>query len=257
MIERCARTLAWAGRVGVLLITSMSLASTYDEQLAIAARTCESVAEDDYQTGLLSNPDGYRSYYVRSVCFQKLAIKFRKKSYCSLVKRRYALFSSSWGYSENNCEKLVSEGVRADTKTLEGVRSSYEKGPVELTDFRIERNGNGRDYDIIPVFSGGYDYSYTLRFHMIFVGDESDDTLLKSSGFRLRGSEDNIRMFVRQAEIRDRLPGFVPSGTYLVRATLTLSVGNGSYYGRWSDDFVEKIFPERDRSQYIEREVNF
>ena len=257
MLGGLARASVRAGQVAMLLIGSMALASTYDDQLASAAEQCQSVDEDDYRTGLLGNPDGYRSYYARSVCFQKLAVEFRKVSYCSLVKRRYALFSSSWGYSESNCEALVSEGVRADTEALEEVRVGYERGPVELTDFRIERNGNGRDYDIIPVFSDGYQYSYTLEFHIVHSGDQSHATLLKSSGFRLKGSEDNIRLFVRQAEIRSRLPGFVPGTTYLARATLTLSVGNGSHYARWSDDFVEKTFPERDRSQFIERRVNF
>jgi len=71
-----------------------------------------------YQSGLLFNPVGYRSYYLRSECFQRIAIEFRDQKLCDLVKPRHSLFSSSWGYSKAQCGKLVHEGLAADEKIL-------------------------------------------------------------------------------------------------------------------------------------------
>ena len=49
----------------------------YETLRAAALGRCQSVDADEYQSGLLFNPDGYRSYYVRSQCYQKAAITFR------------------------------------------------------------------------------------------------------------------------------------------------------------------------------------
>ena len=43
-----------------------------------------------------------------------------------------------------------------DRKTLEDIKRLYIKEGVTLRDFRIERNGNGRDFDVIPFFGGDF-----------------------------------------------------------------------------------------------------
>ena len=125
-----------------------------------------------------------------------------------------------------------------------------------LSDFYIEKNGNGRDYDIVPSFTGAYGHGYTLRFELFPTAAANLPVLLHTSGYYVDGNS-NLRIFVRQQEIRQRFPDLVLGRPYTVRATLILAIGNGGQGGRWSDAFIERIFPERERSQSVEREVRF
>lgn len=240
-----------------LFFSSAALGSAYDDQLESAVAQCESVDEDAYQTGLAFNPDGYRSYYERSQCFQRLAIKFRHDLYCSLVKERSSYVFSSWGYSEDNCNKLVTQGKRADNSTLGRVKEAYNSNKVRLLEFEIEVNGNGRDYDIIPKFSAGYSHAYTLEFKILNSKNEAQDAVLDSSGFYLGRADENIRIYVPQERILENFPLFNKGNSYLVRATLVLSVGTGYQNGMWSDKFIDRVFPAHERSQHLDQEFVF
>lgn len=231
-------------------------AASYAEMRSGAVKRCEAIDPSEYQSGLALNPDGYRSFYARSACFQNAATMFRDETLCAHVKERWSPFWSSWGYSGSRCRKLAADGAAADRKALEETRSRYLKGPVKLRDFRIERNGNGRDFDIIPLFDPGYDHGYALRFELIGAGAAGESVQIHSSGYYLRGN-DNIRIFVRQADIRKQLPRFELERPYRVRATLILDVGNGGLGGMWSDAFIERVFPVAARSQVLVRQVTF
>ena len=119
-----------------------------------------------------------------------------------------------------------------------------------------ERNGNGRDFDIIPSFAGDYAHGYVLNFDLVPVGPGKVSMLLHSSGYYVEGNS-NLRVFLRQDEIRKRFPDFALNQPYTVRATLILDVGNGGQSGYWSDAFIERVFPIRERSQSVTREIRF
>ncbi|MGD2055850.1 MAG: hypothetical protein PVJ15_03515 [Gammaproteobacteria bacterium] len=229
----------------------------YQAQRTAAIRKCQEIDAGEYQSGLWFNPEGYRSYYVRSQCYQQAAIRFRDTGLCRKVRRRWALFSSSWGYSESNCEKLVAEGVGKDRAAIGQMRQAYRRGHVRLVDFRIERNGNGRDFDILPEFAGAGAHAYELRFELLPSDPAASPVLLDQSGFYLEGETSNIRIYVPQADIRRRFPAFVPDQSWPVRATLVYSIGTGSYRGKWSESFIKTHFPEQDRAQTLTREFRF
>ena len=79
---------------------------------------------------------------------------------------------------------------------------------------------------------------------------------LHSSGMHLDGRS-NVRLYVRYEDIRARWPEFSHGARYTVRATLALDVGSGSLGARWSDIFVEGVFPRAERSQALEKEIGF
>ena len=243
----------------VLLMLSLSavraFAATYDEQKLLAVKDCQAIDPAEHQSGLIFNPDGYRSYYVRSACFQRAAVRFRDASLCRQVKERRALFSSSWGYSPARCRALVAEGGAADRKALEEIKDRYARGAVRLRDFRVEPNGNGRDFDILPSFAGDYGHGHTLRFEIVPAAGPST-VLIHSSGYYVDGAS-NLRIFVTQKEIRRRFPDFALNRPYRMRATLVLEVGNGGPAGLWSEPFIDRVFPARERSQSLEREIRF
>jgi hypothetical protein len=236
--------------------TPLAYSLDYAELRAAAVKHCETIDPAESQSGLFFNPDGYRSYYVRSECFQRAAIQFRDESLCSKVIRKYSIFSSSWGYSEGNCRKLADEGIDADRKRLEEIKKEYHRSPVHVRDFRIERNGNARDFDIIPHFMGGYGHGYILRFEVIPSGAGNKPIVLHSSGYYLDGKND-IRIFVRQQDIKKRFAAFSLNHSYMIQATIILDIGNGGPGGYWSDAFIERIFPIRERSQSLTKKVVF
>jgi hypothetical protein len=239
-----------------LIRCNAGLSATYREARSAAIDSCRAIDPSAYQSGLLFNPDGYRSYYVRSECFQRIAVEFRDDTLCAEVKQRHSLFSSSWGYSKAQCIKLVRAGIAADEKALTEIKQRYLEGAVRLRDFRLDRNGNGRDFDIIPSFTGAYGHGYTLRFELFPSEASNDAVLVHSSGYYVDGNS-NLRIFVRQEEIRQRFPDLVLGRPYTMRATLILDIGSGGQSGRWSDAFIGRIFPERERSQSLDREARF
>jgi hypothetical protein len=231
--------------------------NNYDKLRAAALGKCQTVDAGEYQTGLFFNPEGYRSYFARSLCYQQAAAMFRDIALCASVKQRRALFSSSWGYSKSNCRKLIAEGIEKDGEALDRMKSRYEEGHVQLAGFHIERNGNGRDIDIIPEFSGAGEHAYELRFELLREDPAAPAVLLDVSGFYLTGAADNIRIYVRTSDIRRRFPGFALDRRWPVRATLVYSVGTGSQNGRWSPAFIERRFPVTARTQTLIRKTRF
>jgi hypothetical protein len=79
---------------------------------------------------------------------------------------------------------------------------------------------------------------------------------LHSSGMHLDGRS-NVRPYVRYEDIRARWLEFSYGARYTVRAPLTLHVGWGSLGARWSDTFVEGVFPRAERSQALEKDIGF
>lgn len=222
--------------------------SNYANLRTAAVQACEKIDPAEAQSGLLFNPDGYRSYYVRSECLQRAAIQFRDSSLCDHVRRRYSLFSSSWGVSSSQCQKLVFQGLEADRAELRKERQLALTNPVRLRSFRIQRNGNGRDFDIIPEFSSGYAHGYRLTFEI--VGAREQPILIHSDGYYIDPNS-QLNLYVRQADIRARFPEFQLNRAYNVRATVIISTGMGGQSGYWSDEFIESVFPLRERSQSV------
>jgi len=239
------------------LLGSFSLlAAVYEQARSTAVKRCEAVDPAAYQSGLLFNPDGYRSYYVRSQCFQDAAVQFRDLRLCDVVKQRRALFSSSWGYSAGRCRELVAEGIASDSKALEDLKRLYAGGGVTLRGFQIQPNGNGVDFDIIPAFAGTYGHGYVLTFEIVALGASVAPTVIHSAGYYLDATS-NLRIYVRQSDLRARMPHFTLSRAYAIRATVVLDVGTGGQAGYWSESFIERVFPVRERSHSVTIETRF
>ena len=229
-------------------------AMDYDRARAAEIKRCDAIDPGAYQTGLAFNPDGYRSFYLRSECLQKAAIFFRDAALCRLVKQRRALLSSSWGYSPGNCRTLVAHALDADRAELEALKREHRAGAMVLQDFRIERNGNGRDYDAIPAFAGARGHGYTIAVEIVRPG--SVPVVVHANGYYV-DPRSALRLFIRRQEIAGAFPAFEAGRSYQVRmlATFTLPAGGGSRY--LSDSFLERMFPLRERVQSVTRDIRF
>jgi hypothetical protein len=237
-----------------LLAPTAAFAFDYAEWRSKAVQACEVINPSESQSGLIFNPDGYRSFYVRSKCFQEAAVTYRDAALCAQVRQRWSLFGSSWGYTAERCRLLVAQGTAKDRAELLAMKKAYTAGGMKLRDFRAERNGNGRDIDLIPAFTGTYAHGYTVAFEI--VPNAGGATLLHTSGYHLDATS-NLNIYVRQADIKQRLPEFSLNRQYDVRATVTLDVGFGGQSGYWSPAFIESVFPTRERTHSIVTQVTF
>jgi hypothetical protein len=238
---------------GTALAVASLLASPYDVRRAAAVKQCETIDPASYQSGLYFNPDGYRSYYLRSECFQKVAIRFRDVSLCAQVKQRRALLSSSWGYSPGNCRTLVAATLAKDRRTLEDTRRAYRSGHMTLRDFRIELDNNGRDFDFIPLTIGTSPHGYSLQFEVLPASGEP--ILLHSDGYWVDNS--SLRIYIKRSDVRQFIPDLSPDRRYTVRATMTFSLPATSGEAVWSEKFADEVFPVRERSQTVTKIVAF
>jgi len=240
----------------LLLSAAVSLApaADYANERAAAVANCEAIDPGEARGGMIFNPDGHRSFYVRSECFQDAAVRFRDASLCDLVKQRWSLFGSSWGVSARQCRKEVEAGLEKDGAEIRALEADYAEGHIELVDFTVERNGNGRDFDIIPRFHGTSPHGYTLSFSLV---DGARTVEFHRSGYHLRGVGDQIRIYVPAESLRAALPGFSLDQAYVVKAVLELSIGRGGPGGRRSEAFVDDEFPPAARTQVMTRTVRF
>ena len=230
-------------------------ASEYDSSLAGRVASCQEIDADEYQTGLLFNPEGYRTYYTRSVCFQRLAIEYRSPDLCSEVRRRYALFSSGWGYSVRNCRQLVDEKLAEDLDEVRRLRQDYLAAPMSVNQLSVEPNGNGRDFDFIPRFNDGLPYGYQLEFRL--VDDNGDRHLILEYGGHIAGSDSNIRLFLTRRDLLARFPALEFNHPYPLEVTVTLAVGLRKLDGWLRADVLEQEFPYPERTNILSTTVTF
>jgi hypothetical protein len=245
---------AWA----VLTVAPVRLAAAddvgYETARDAALKRCQAIDPAQSQTGLLFNPDGYRSLFTRSACLQQAAVTFRDAPVCADVKERKSLLFSSWGYSERRCRELVQQGEAADRRELETLRRQFEADGIAISDFQIERNGNGRDYDIVPAFRGRFAHSYTLTFDVVAAGSQT--VRIYSTSTHVDATS-RLRLYLPRTELLSRFPAFQAGVTYPVRAILTLEVGHGSVSGYWRPALIEQLFPVAARTSSTNRTIRF
>jgi hypothetical protein len=227
---------------------------TYEAARAAALKSCEAIDATAYQSGLALNPDGYRSFYLRSECLQRTAVRFRDPASCDRVVRRRALLSSSWGYSPQNCRTLVDRGFEVDRLEVAELRQRYLSSAMVLRDVVVLRNGNGRDYDIKPVFAGASGTGYIITVEI--TAPDGRWIPIHTNGY-YADPRSELTLFIRREEIAARVPAFEAGRAYQVRVTTTYSLPAPSDARVMSEAFLETAFPRRERERTITRTVRF
>lgn len=232
------------------LLVSGYAQADYHERLAGAKARCEAIPRTKSHTGLWFNPRGYRSYFERSMCYQGLALNFRQPALCRKVRQRHSLFGSSWGYSRQNCSKLVREAITQDAASIEKLRDAYRHNPVQLIEVTVRQDGNGRDIDVLPVFSAGTRQTY--RFSAFIVDARGKRHRLVEQTFRLGQAKPSIVLFVKREQVIRAVPGFGPSASQLWAFELELAPPVGRGNALWPPAWLENLWPRAQRVQIVE-----
>ena len=115
---------------------------------------CAAIAPGESETGLIFNPEGMHTMYLRSACYQNLAVQLGDASLCDFaIERKSVLFDGS-GISPKACRRLVAEQEARDKVVAAGVR------PQSVISLSLLPNGNGRDYEMLIGMSGGSSYPH-------------------------------------------------------------------------------------------------
>jgi len=114
---------------------------------------------------LLFNPTGMQTYYERSRCLQETAVRLRAPALCNGVRERKSWFLDGSAYSPLACRAAVREQEQQDAASAKTLRA-----PQALRRVWIERNGNGRDFDVHLLTSGGAGGGLHLRLSLLDAG---------------------------------------------------------------------------------------
>lgn len=91
--------LAWS-----ILISQEDLARSHSIK---GVETCREMSHLSFRTWLIFNPKGRQTYYIRSECFQKMAVRNRDEDLCREVAERKSLYFDGSAVSEKACREAV------------------------------------------------------------------------------------------------------------------------------------------------------
>jgi hypothetical protein len=76
--------------------------------------TCREMSRASFQTWLIFNPKGRQTYYLRSECFQQMAVRDRNDGYCNEVAERKSLYFNGTAISPEVCRDAVRTQMQKD-----------------------------------------------------------------------------------------------------------------------------------------------
>lgn len=160
---------------------------------------CIDIPEDEYSTGLLFNPPGYKTFFHRAECLQKLAIDEHDPELCRHVHERKSWLFDGSAISPDACRVRVSEELEDDQKNLE---QFLQVDPYRITSIVLRKNGNGKDYDLLldteGLYSGSYVFSLSAR-------SRSKTVVLLDTSYRLGPKTGTLHLFLRAADLERKL----------------------------------------------------
>ncbi len=219
--------------LGALLVLGVSPALAADpfaaeKQRRVAA--CAAIPASDYSTGMIFNPPGQATLFHRARCFQELAVEEHDASLCAEVRERKSWFFDGSAVSEPACRAAVAERIaRTDREFAARDFATLHR----LTSFRLQRNGNGRDFDLLVMTEGALYGLYEIDMSIASPGHAELISVFRRS-YPHGGSTGPRWILLRRQVLADRLgPAFMDAA---LAVTVTLryekTVGNRLYYDR-------------------------
>ncbi len=218
------------------LMVSSAMADDWHELFKSDLGKCESIPANAYETGLLFNPAGRRTYFQRSRCLQGVAIKWRDAQLCDRVRQRRSLFFSGDAISESACQEAVAEQLVDDRERAESVAT---EGFHRVIGAHLERpHYLGGDFLFRIETEGSHPGSYQIRIDALRASSASmiDDyrTPMGSNGHSLVRS-------IRPHQISQALPD--EGMDHVVKFRITLELPPRSH----TDQFVLALIPIENR----------
>jgi len=103
-------------------------------------------------------PPGYRTYFKRARCLQRLAVEWRDRELCSSVRERTFLFLNGNAISEKACVEAVSRQISEDRVRIASIRIEdfHRLGHVGFTQPDTGANHHLLRFETNGRYSGTY-----------------------------------------------------------------------------------------------------
>lgn len=161
-VRRRGRVAVGGALIATTLAANVATADPLDAIVAGALARCEAIPADRGTTAMIFNPRDRQVVWDRSECFLALAVQSRDERLCGrVVERRSWVFDGS-GVSPEACRRALEARRELDREEAARIRDPHR--PVDVA---IERNGNGRDFDLRVSTRGSYAHRYRLEVSLI------------------------------------------------------------------------------------------
>jgi len=209
---------------------------------------CESIPADAYETGLLFNPAGRRTYFQRSRCLQRVAIKWRDAQLCDRVKQRRSLFFSGDAISEKACREAVAEQIANDIERAESIRVK-ELHKLVASNF-ARPHYLGGDFLLHIETEGSHPGGYQIRIEA-WPNDSSASLVIDDYRQPLGSSGHSLTRTIREHQVHQVLRNQSMDREVQVRITLELPPRSHA------DQFVLRLIPFESRRSTFDMQVDF
>lgn len=233
-----ASSLLVAFLVGIF--PSPAAADEITEKKQAQIESCEAIPNSDASTWLIFNPSDMQTMNHRSRCFQSLAIAERDVSLCQRVVEKKSFFLDGSGISPERCRERVARRKAKDRQEF------MQKDFTELhrlTTLTFQRNGNGRDFDLIIETVGEMAGKYQLIVYLTFPNGRQITVLDDKTSYGTNTSKRYL--LLRAAELSQKLydPDLQKNYPGLARLFWVRDEGNRFIYDRVPEEVVQSSIP--------------
>jgi hypothetical protein len=180
---------------------------------------CMAIPPRKAASWLLFNPTGMQTYYALARCLQEAAVQLRAPALCSGVRERKAWFLDGSAYSPSACLAAVRHRKQRDASAAKNLHA-----PQALQRVWIERNDNGRDFDVHLLTSGGAGGGLHLRLSLLdAVGIEH---VLRDGTQPMDDKPGELNLLLPAADLRRAWRESSHAGPIRLRARLQRIPGN-------------------------------
>lgn len=201
--------------IATTLAANVATADPLDAIAAGALARCEAISADRGTTAMIFNPRDRQVAWERSECLQALAVQSRDERLCGrVVERRSWVFDGS-GVSPEACRRALEARRELDREEAARIRDLHR--PVDVA---IERNGNGRDFDLRVSTRGSYAHRYRLE---VFLIGASGSVTLMSIDQPLGSGAAQLVHLVGRERLDAAVAALAPDRPLRMRAALSLA----------------------------------
>jgi hypothetical protein len=154
--------------LAALALLAPTLQADPDDRAELLA-ACETIPANKTSDGMIFNPPDLQTFYDRSDCLQRAAIKLRAPDLCPRVRERRLPFQDGSGVSTEACYSGVETALAADGAAAEKLLNEPRQ---ELTSVQILPYPNGRDFQILFDYSDGPSGRHKLSLRAARPGGE-------------------------------------------------------------------------------------
>jgi len=202
--------------------------------------TCREMSHQSFQTWLIFNPKDRETYYIRSECVQRMAVRDRDEGLCSEVVERKSLYFDGSAISPAACREAVQKQKEQD------LAGRVQAGTIRrIQSVSVIRTPAG-DADVHVSSQGSLGGTYRLTLSLLDAEGQTLGKLAELETHMGGPAIDELAVIIyRRDVLRIAGPRFHPGERYVLDASLELLRDDAGQLKRSGINSDELISAER------------